>query len=172
MLCRYEKVWDLSDMPPKPLAAEHHFILKAPFVWDCLQTSFQDGEIGWLSRYGSWCRALMCGEIEPLTKDQRRFVVIANDKRRPFRLLPHEGLWQKYLAACLKQGGSFSHENVYESKPGLLGSLNSYTEELDSDIKEGIMPGGDSAYGAFVSHSETEIFQYLLSLKNLPTHPQ
>ena len=46
---------------------------------ECPKNEFEDGEIGWLLRYGSWCRALMLGAIKPEPMAHKRFVLLANN---------------------------------------------------------------------------------------------
>ena len=135
MICRREKVFYLTDMPLLPLSEAHSHYLSLPFVWECPKNGFEDGEIGWLSRYGSWCRALMLGVIEPDTPAHRRFVVLANNFQGPVSLLPHERLWLKYLENCKSQGVGWVRK---KPEPQRLKTLDLLADGFDMQLKSGL----------------------------------
>lgn len=136
MNCRYRKATNLTDMPLFPLPEKHLTYIGKSLIWECKINDFLDGEIGWLSLYGSWCSALMFGLIDPMTPAHKRFIIVAKKIRTPHRLLPHEKLWLKYLDKSRVSG---VQRKLVQSDQERLQSLYFLANCFDDELSEGLI---------------------------------
>lgn len=99
--------------------ARHREFLATSFEPQVKIDAYPEEEQKLLLKYGSWLKALMLEQVEPVTEPQKQFIEMCNGKRRPQTEL--ELLWYKYqidlMYLIAKQceyhiGNRFSYQEV------------------------------------------------------------
>jgi uncharacterized protein YifE (UPF0438 family) len=91
--------------------ADHlNFLRQRPFIFGCSVSIFSPEEIQALEELGNWLEALATGKIQPLTKEQERFLQVDRDEGEPETL--SEKAWVR-----LKGRREFERENKIPPPP-------------------------------------------------------
>jgi uncharacterized protein YifE (UPF0438 family) len=69
----------MSEVPPDHL----EYLRRRPFVFGCSLIIFPPEEVEALSEYGHWLDALATGRIQPLTTEQRHFLLVNREEAEP-----------------------------------------------------------------------------------------
>ena len=72
----------------------HRTYLQERFVLDVEGAVFSVEELELLAKYGNWLRALESGAIQPISREQERFLQVAAEKAEPLNKI--EAVWVKY----------------------------------------------------------------------------
>lgn len=73
---------------------DHKTYLAQPFVPDVPLDGFSEADTTLLEKYGSWLKALMLRQIEPVTDEQRQFVQMCFGEASPGNELAR--IWKQY----------------------------------------------------------------------------
>lgn len=109
------------------------FIKTNPFQFELSPNGFSELEIARIEKLGCWFKALLSGELSPITDKQKEFICEMNSREEP--KMPDVKLWKKYLRREIEEKDD---RGVLKSPPPKIDDHPFYSREGAKALRKGM----------------------------------
>lgn len=109
------------------------FIRNNPFTFQVSRHGFSESEVRFIEKHGHWLSALVSGELEPVTNEQKDFLAEMKSRKPIVECMPQVQLWKRYLRQEIIENDN----GAMESPPPVLEDDPFYSREGVKEMRRG-----------------------------------